>query len=573
MLYQKKLSLILCLSLGFLSLKGIDPVADYNSGRVRIEGIMTNEETGIAAYNKKNIHYAETQNLAKDLNIAQVADFFGCKTVIGRSFIEETLKFPVSPQDRGSVLSNRQNSIKVLVENPELKKEVDRFLAIAQQHEQEVVKLMSEFFMGQTCPELANLELIKKQSPWAYPLSEFFYLNPTGKIIGTTLGLVALGTTTYAMGYCGNITYKLAQAGWDYKELAGYTAYLGLIDAFHAYTMYKDYSTAAEKRLKMHSLNQLIDVAEKFEDLCIKYGMKSQFTMSAIKDEDGAQLIDTLKHARYQNKDTKLFMTPLVHTFLYKIYQQDKQLAQVFACIAEMDAYNAIATKIIESRSSNNKFCFVTFVDDAKPVIKAHDFWNVLVKNAVTNNIDENKHVILTGPNAGGKTTSIKALLQNIVLGQSFGIAAAQKFEITMFDVIYSYLNISDDLVGGLSLFASEVKRAQEILQRIKTLEPHKKFFFALDELFTGTVAEDGEVCAYNFIKRISAFENIQFIYATHFKKLKELGRNDIYCSNYKVDAPTKSAEGKMVYPFTLSQGASEVNVALDLAREAGLFA
>ena len=39
------------------------------SGRMRVTNIMSNEETGIGAYNKKNVHYAETLNIAKDLNI------------------------------------------------------------------------------------------------------------------------------------------------------------------------------------------------------------------------------------------------------------------------------------------------------------------------------------------------------------------------------------------------------------------------------------------------------------------------------------------------------------------------
>ena len=161
---------------------------------------------------------------------------------------------------------------------------------------------------------------------------------------------------------------------------------------------------------------------------------------------------------------------------------------------------------------------------------------------------------------------------QNIVLAQTFGIAAAQKFELTMFHVIHSYLNISDDILKGNSLFVSEIKRAQEILQKIKSLEPHKKFFFTLDELFTGTAAEDGQKCAYEFVKKLSEYQGVQFIYATHFDALKELGKNSTFCINYKVDAPTKNSEGKLVYPFTLSQGANEVNVALDIAREARLF-
>jgi len=572
-MYKKTLSLILCFSMvGVNPILADEIIENYDSGRVRIANIMSNEETGIAAYNKKNIRYAETQNLDKDLNVEQIAEFFGCKTVIGKSFITETLKYPVTSQDRDSVLANRQNAIKALVENPDLKKEVEQFLTMAQQHEQEVIKLMSEYFMGKTCPELTQLELLKKQNSKMYPFVKFLTLNPTVKMVGSVVNFFGLAQGLVFTPLFGKAAYDCFQKGLMYQKLAGWTFYMGLSTAMIAYQVHLDCSTGSEKRLKMYSLNQMIDIAEKIEKLITEYGMKNQFNMSEIKDAQGVELIKGLQHGRYQDKHTKVFLTPLVHTFLYKVYQQEKHLAQMFACIAEMDAYNAIATKIIESKNEKNKFCFVTFVENEKPTINAESFWNVLVKDPISSNMSESKNVILTGPNAGGKTTTIRAILQNIVLGQSFGVAAAASFEVTMFDVIYSYLNISDDLLNGLSLFASEVKRAQDVLQRIKTLEPHKKFFFALDELFTGTVAEDGEFCAYNFIKRIATFEGIQFIYATHFAKLKELGKDNELCINYKVDAPTKNANNKLVYPFTLSQGANEARVALDLAREANLF-
>ena len=550
-----------------------EQIENYDSGKIRIENIMSNEETGISAFNKKNIQYAETRNLT-DLDIPRIAEFLGCKTLIGQSFIAETLKLPVNPADKDSVLARRQNAIKSLVDNPELKKEVEQLLEIAKQEEQEVIKLMSEFFMGKTCPELKALELIKQQNPKLFPFLEFMNVNPTAKTVGTACNMVGFAGSLVSTGILSKWTYMLVKANVQYGSAAFYTAYSGLALGLYSYVLYTDYITGYEKRVKLHALNQLITIAEKFEDLCTQYDIKNQFKMSDIKDTKGTQLVQDLKASRYQAKKSSFFMVPLVHTFLYKVYQQEKHLAEVFACIAEMDAYNAIATKIIESRNEEkNKFCFATFVENEKPIIEAQSLWNVLVKDAVSSSISENRHVILTGPNAGGKTVAIRALLQNILLAQSFGVAAARKFEITMFDAIHSYLNTSDDISKGLSLFASEVKRAQEVLQKIKTLEPNHKFFFALDELFTGTNSEDGEACAYEFVKRIADFDGVQFIYATHFDKLKELGNENVNCVNYKVNAPTKNSEGKLVYPYTLSQGANESRVALDIAREANLFA
>lgn len=554
----------------------MDQAENYDSGKVKIMQIMSNEETGVTAYNKK-IGYAETKNLYADLNIAKIAEFCGCKTTVGQAFLENTLKAPIATHDTSKTIARRQQAIRALVENPKLKKKVETLLTIAQREEQEIIKLLSDFFKGKTCPEIKALEELQKNNPAFYPIVNFFTVNSGVKTVTTALGITSLALLSMQTAKWGTSTYNTFKNPYASKGdviLGGtFTGFVGLYNALCGYMTYKDYADAAAKRQKMHSVNQFIAIAKQFDQLCTNHHLPHQFSPSKIYDTKGQELIEQLQHPRYQKAHSIFFMTPLVHTFLYELYRNEQHLAQLFSCIAEMDVYNAIATKIIESQDTKNKFCFTTFIDNDKPVINAQGFWNVLVgDNAVPNNISENRDIILTGPNAGGKTTSIRALLQNIVLGQTFGVAAADSFEFTQFDVIHSYLNVSDDLINGLSLFKSEVKRAQDILKTTKSLNANQKFFLALDELFTGTVAEDGEKCACEFIKKLITFEQLQFIYATHFHKLKELGRDNKHCMNYKVDAPTK-VDGKLVYPFTLSQGANESNVAMDIAEEAGLFA
>ena len=341
----------------------------------------------------------------------------------------------------------------------------------------------------------------------------------------------------------------------------------------HVYGLYKNYSTASEKRDRLHALSQLIIAAEKLEQLMKKHNLATTIKLGDFDDKKTRSVLNTLKKSRYKNEKSIFFLFPTVHSFLYNLYEVENRLAPVLSLVGEIDSYNAIAKKMLELQTTEQKICFSYFIDQEKPTVAADRFWNILVKNPITNSLIEERNIVLTGPNAGGKTTAIRAILQNIVLSQTFGIAAAERFGLTPFDVVYSYLNVSDDLVGGLFLFASEVKRAQEILQRINTLESQSKFFFALDELFTGTVAEDGQECAYTFVSKLLHYKNIQFIYATHFQKLKEIANiNTENCANYKADAPVKNDECKLVYPFTISQGASDCRIALDLAREANLF-
>lgn len=507
-------------------------------------------------------------SLVDDLNIAAIAQTFGCKSSMGTWYLQETLSHPVTSGGRDSVLAERRKIIEFLVNNPEQKERLESLLSLVHEHEQDLIMLMSESFKGKTCPELAGLEALKKAQQPGYAFIEFMNVNPTGKFINTTL----LGVSA---AYCTYMAYAIASEPFlpiGFK--VGFGGLLGGVGAFDAYMWYStEYKPAYEKRAKMHALNRLIDVSEEIEALCKANSIQTQFKISEIKDAAALEIIGKLKSSRYKEKNTFVFTTQLVHGLLYKIYQNEQSLAPLLISIAEMDVYNAIATKIIESKNKDNKFCFAQLIESEEPCVKATGFWNVLVQNPIVNNIDEHKNVILTGPNAGGKTTSIRSLLQNILFTQTFSVAAAESFECTMFDVIESYLHVSDDLINGDSLFKAEVKRAQSILEKIKTLEPGKKYFFALDELFTGTVAEDGEECAYQFVNRISAFKGIQFIYATHFHRLKEVGSNNPGCANYKVGAPARNQAGVLVYPFTFMQGANDVNIAKEIAKDAGLFA
>ena len=352
------------------------------------------------------------------------------------------------------------------------------------------------------------------------------------------------------------------------------TAILGAMTYENAYSLYDDYQTGIKNRNLIHALHEFVIIAEKIDAICKKHGIQTQSNINAIKDAKGLAMIHGLKHPRYQDKQATAVLTAWVNTFVNEIYEQDIYLAPYFGLIAEMDAYNAIAIKMIDSAQTPNKFCFAEELHQEKPKFEAQGFWNTVVTNPIANNLSEDRNIILTGPNAGGKSTAIRSVLQNIVLSQTFGIATGESFALTPYDVIHSYLKITDDITKGLSRYASELKRAGDIVIRAKTLRHDEKFFFVLDELFTGTGGKDGEICAYEFVNNdLAPFsQQIQFIFATHFDKLKEIGTNNsAMFANYKIDAPTLNELGKLQYPFTLSKGINNVNIAQQMKREAGL--
>lgn len=525
--------------------------------------------------NQPETVYVEERNLDKDLNIVEIAKYFNCKTLAGAHFLESVLRLPISPKSNCLTLAERQQIIMQLVNNSELKAQIDALLAEAKMTEQTVVNLLSGEFRGASCPEEKTLEILKATKNPQYGLCKFLFTNSTGKTLQTGINFFGLIGAGYATSSLAKLNYQLYSQGQTNSRLVLYNAYMGVLAGFSAYAIGKDYLNAFKKRNKMHALNKIIVIAEQFEALSAQYNLPVKFKMSDVLDQGALTLIKELKKARYSQEVSYLFNTAKVHSFLYDIYENDGCLVDFFACISEMDAYNAIATKMLELQSRSNQFCFAEYITAERAQIKATGFWNVLVNadSVVTNDLSEDKNIIFSGVNGGGKTSSTRAILQNIVLAQTFGIAAAREFIFTPFDIVHAYLNVSDDLIAGESLFVSEVKRAQEVKEKINSITgTNLKFFFALDELFTGTSDKAGQDCACNFLANIVQSPNIMFIYPTHFDKLKELGETNEYCVNYKVDTAIKNEDGKLVYPFTISRGASYDNIAIDIAANANLF-
>jgi DNA mismatch repair ATPase MutS len=203
------------------------------------------------------------------------------------------------------------------------------------------------------------------------------------------------------------------------------------------------------------------------------------------------------------------------------------------------------------------------------------NFWNPFINPAkvVSNDLNlqgpDRRNMIITGPNAGGKSTLIKAVPINLILSQSIGLTAASYAEITPFYSIATYLNIVDDIAAGNSLFKAQVLRAQEMINLVEQTQSNKFSFVALDEMFNGTSAKESMAAAYSVVKHIGQYPNNISIVATHFPLLTNLeGEIDAF-ANYKVSVEVDDKKG-IYYPFKLEHGSSTQHVALNILRQEG---
>lgn len=262
---------------------------------------------------------------------------------------------------------------------------------------------------------------------------------------------------------------------------------------------------------------------------------------------------------------------------LNKGFQGDAKthLIPLLRAIGEIDAYVSLA-KLYRRHKAH--FSFAHYDSQAStPYVCAHNFWHpmikpdVVVKNSLTlGHANTPRNGIVTGPNAGGKSTILKGLTLNILLAQTCGLVAAESMTLTPFSQINTYLNITDDIGSGDSLFKAEVKRAQNLLNQIKALDHSTFVFTIMDEIFCGTAPKEGEAVGCGVEKHLGAFPHSISLLATHYPRITELGDQEpATFKNYKVTA-RKLPDGAIEYPYKIVEGKTTQNIAIDILQNEG---
>ncbi|MHA7877889.1 MAG: MutS-related protein [Bacteroidota bacterium] len=254
--------------------------------------------------------------------------------------------------------------------------------------------------------------------------------------------------------------------------------------------------------------------------------------------------------------------------------------------LGELDAFISIATLMqeVKSDSHNNAYIFTKFLDrdqQSKPYIKLEDMWNPFLdaKVAVSNSIVMDaagglRNVILTGPNAGGKSTFLTGVADSVLLSQTFGIAPAKVAVLTPFNKINTSIYTTDDIAAGKSLFMAEVDRAKKHVDVLSKLRQDEFSFSIFDEPFSGTNPTEGAAAEYSVLESMAEYANALNIVATHYPvvMLLEKNRPDLGFANYKVyiTYQGQGSEKKIDYTYKVIPGKSNQAIAIDILEEQG---
>ena len=227
----------------------------------------------------------------------------------------------------------------------------------------------------------------------------------------------------------------------------------------------------------------------------------------------------------------------------------------------------------ISKKLHNNTLSCAT-IDEKSPTSIKNQFYPLTqTDNIVTNNINMKNNIIITGPNASGKTTLIKSTAINIILSQQFGCGFYSSCSLSPYHHIHSYINIPDTS-GRDSLFQAESRQCKNILDIINSSSPNHHHFCIFDELYSGTNPNEAKKAGLAFLTYISKYSNIDFILTTHYigmckkiKKQNKLNELDIKkIVNYKMDVIEK--DNIIEYTYKMVNGISQVQGALHVFKE-----
>jgi DNA mismatch repair ATPase MutS len=220
------------------------------------------------------------------------------------------------------------------------------------------------------------------------------------------------------------------------------------------------------------------------------------------------------------------------------------------------------------------RVCFPTYASSGG--MKLTDLWHPgtgskRVYNSITMGGSKRPHVLLTGPNRGGKSTLLKSLGAAVLMSQTLGIVFAKKAVVPVFGSIVTALQPTD-VLGKMSLFEAEIEFAKGVKSRLATaMTP---MFLMMDEIFHGTNAHDGVEASQIFLDDLYAAKNPVFsIVSTHYMDLPAR-YGEKQTQNLCMDASVDPADSdRLVYTYRLCPGVNRFSSVREILRERGLLA
>lgn len=175
---------------------------------------------------------------------------------------------------------------------------------------------------------------------------------------------------------------------------------------------------------------------------------------------------------------------------------------------------------------------------------------------------DNYNFLLVTGPNTGGKTVTLKltGLLSAMAMSGIF-VPADDNTQLSVFSNIYCDIGDEQSIEQSLSTFSSHIKNIIDIINNVD-----ENSLVLLDEIGAGTDPEEGSALALAIIKKLLS-KNCFGIITTHYSKLKEFA-----IESKKIENASMEFDAQSLKPlYKLNIGIPGSSNAIDIAKTLGL--
>ena len=248
----------------------------------------------------------------------------------------------------------------------------------------------------------------------------------------------------------------------------------------------------------------------------------------------------------------------ILSTLTEMIYERIRELKINIEVISE---YDMIWAKAKYSREING----------IKPKINNHGYIKIvkgnypLIKNGVPLDFEigkEYRSLIITGPNAGGKTFVLKTVgLLTLATQSGFHIEAKEGTEISVFNKIFVDIGDDQSVENSLSTFSSHVKNLAQILK-----ESNKSTLLLFDEIGSGTEPNEGAALAIAILEEFYKKGCIT-VASTHYGEIKNFSKEHPDFENAAMEFKSETLEPL----YKLVIGKSGQSNALYISKKMGI--
>ena len=244
----------------------------------------------------------------------------------------------------------------------------------------------------------------------------------------------------------------------------------------------------------------------------------------------------------YYNKDYHETIMYLIH-----LNQYNKDIGSVSSYI---DSNMLHACKFIKPSSKKK----ITKIKNMYYIAHLHE------EEKIPNSIKLDKNIIITGPNASGKTTLIKSTIINLFLCQSIGVGCFKTCKTKVYDHFHSYLNIPDTSNRD-SLFQAEARRCKTIFEYIQKQNEKERHLCIFDEIYSGTNPTDAVLCANVYLNGMNQHKHhVDYVLTTHYLELCEKFKENECVKNQKMNVVVSEEDDDIEYTYLLEDGISNIH-------------